>query len=144
MQAYKKYLDGTAFTPANGYHGNGEGVGESLFPIGMYGSAVLGETKQDVQKQANLWVNWFQKNAPGVTYFWYITDEPDSSKFAWVKERAGWIHRNSGSGKSLPVFTTTTYKKALEGAIDIWAGYDGVDLRQPATDQEKRWRSLVL
>ena len=130
MQSYKKYLDGTAFTPANGYHGNSEGVGEKLFPIGMYGGRVLGDTKSEVQKQADLWVNWFQKNAPDVRYFWYITDEPDSTRFPWVKERAEWIHSNTGSGKSLPVFTTTGYKKGLEGDIDIWAAYNGVDLNE--------------
>lgn len=130
MQAYKKYLDGTAFTPANGYHGNGEGVGEKLFPIGMYGSKVMGESTAEVQRQADLWVAWFQKNAPGVKYFWYITDEPDSTRFAWVRERARWIHGNTGPGRTLPVFTTTAYKKGLDGDIDIWAAYDGVDLAE--------------
>jgi hypothetical protein len=130
LNAYKKYLDGTAFTPANGYHGNGEGIGEKLFPIGMYGSKVLGETKAAVQEQADLWVNWFRKNAPHVKYFWYITDEPDSTKFAWVKERAGWIHNGNGIGKTLPVFTTTAYTKALAHDIDIWAAYNGVDLKE--------------
>ena len=128
MQSYKKYLDGTAFTPAHGYHGPGQGAGEKLFPIGMYGGRVLGDTKSDVQKQADLWVNWFQKNAPDVKYFWYITDEPDSTRFPWVKERAGWIHNYTGVGKSLPVFTTTGYKKELASDIDIWAAYNGVDL----------------
>jgi len=128
MQAYKKWLDGTAFTPARGYHGNAEGKGEKLFPIGMYGAQVLGQTKSEVRKQANLWVDWFQKNAPDVKYFWYMTDEPDSARYAWVKERAEWIHSNPGSGKALPVFTTTAYNPLLAKDIDIWAGFDGVDL----------------
>ena len=130
MEAYKPYLDGTAFTPANGYHGNGEGIGEKLFPVGMYGSRVLGQTKSEVQKASDEWVNWFNKHAPDVRYFWYITDEPDSSRYPWVKERAEWIHSNPGTGKSLPVFTTTTYHKELSGDIDIWSGYNGVDLKE--------------
>jgi hypothetical protein len=130
LRSYKKYLDGTAFTPVYGYHGNGEGVGEKLFPIGMYGSRVLGDTKTEMQQQANLWVDWFQKNAPGVRYFWYITDEPDSTRLRWVKERADWIHSNTGAGKSLPVFTTTAYRKSLDGDVDIWAAYNGVDLAE--------------
>jgi hypothetical protein len=128
MDSYKPYLDGTAYTPSNGYSGNGEGVGEKIFPIGMYGGNVMGDTKEIVQQQSNLWVEWFKKNAPRVTYFWYITDEPSKSKYAWIKERAEWIKSNPGEGGTLPVFTTTSYKKALSGAIDIFAGYDGVDL----------------
>jgi hypothetical protein len=129
MDQYKKYLDGTAFTPANGYYGNGEGVGEKLFPVGMYGSKVLGNTKSEVQQQANLWVNWFRKNAPTVKYFWYMIDEPRESSFDWIKERSGWIKSNPDSGKYLPTFTTTGYIKALAGIIDYWAAYDGVDLK---------------
>jgi hypothetical protein len=129
MNQYKKYLDGSGFTPANGYYGNGEGTGEKLFPVGMYGSKVLGETKSEVQQQSNLWVNWFRKNAPAVTYFWYMIDEPSESTFGWIKERSGWIKNNPDSGKYLPTFTTTGYIKALSGIIDYWAGYDGVDLK---------------
>lgn len=129
MKAYKPYLDGTAFTPANGYHGNGEGTGEKLFPIGMYGSKVMGETKAEVQQQSTLWVNWFRQNAPDVKYFWYLIDEPTAKFYPWIKERSSWIKSNPESGKLLPVFTTTSYKKELAGAIDYWAGYDGVDLK---------------
>jgi hypothetical protein len=128
MQTYKPYLDGSAFTPAQGYHGTGEGIGEALFPIGMYAAPVMGNSKSLVQKQADLWVDWFQKNAPQATYFWYIIDEPREDKHAWIRERADWIKSNPGAGKALPVFTTTGYQEALTGAIDIWAGYDGVDL----------------
>ena len=128
MKNYKKYFDGSAFTPANGYHGNGEGVREKIFPIGMYGSRVMGDTKESVQQQGNLWVDWFQKNAPNVKYYWYATDEPDSARFIWLQERANWVHTNEGSGKKLPVFTTTAYNEKLKNDIDIWAGYNGVDL----------------
>ncbi len=128
MENYLPYLNGTAYTPGNGYHGCGEGIGEKIFPIGMYGSKVLGNTIADVQRQANLWVDWFTKNAPDITYFWYITDEPPESRYPWIKERAEWIKNNSGTGKSLPIFTTTNFKKELSKAIDIWAGFDGVDL----------------
>jgi hypothetical protein len=129
MEKYKPYLDGSAFTPANGYHGNGEGIGEKIFPIGMYGEPVMGDTKDEVQKQSDLWVNWFRKNAPSVKYFWYLTDEPHESKYPWIREQSEWIKSNTGIGKSLPVFTTTSYQKSLVGAIDYWAGYDGVELK---------------
>ncbi|MEO9022951.1 MAG: hypothetical protein ABI237_03860 [Ginsengibacter sp.] len=129
MEDYKPYLEGNAFTAARGYHGPGEGVGEKLFPVGMYATPVLGTNKTDVQKQSDLWVDWFEKNAPGVTYFWYMIDEPLPDKYAWIKERASWIKSNPGKGKSLPTFTTTSYNKELDSAIDIWAGYDGLDLK---------------
>ena len=128
MEKYKTYLDGSAFTPANGYHGSGEGKGERIFPIGMYGADVMGNNKADVQKQADLWVDWFRANAPGITYFWYIIDEPGKGVYPWIKERSEWVKSNPGPGKSLPIFTTTHYQEELAGAIDIWAAYDGVDL----------------
>jgi len=137
MDEYKKYLEGTAFTPAYGYHGPGEGKGEKLFPIGMYGSNALGNTRPEVQKQADLWVDWFSKNAPGITYFWYITDEPTPREYPWIKEKAGWVKSNPGPGKSLPVFTTTHYQEALAGSIDIWAAFDGVDIEQMKMLQSK-------
>jgi hypothetical protein len=88
----------------------------------------MGDTKNEVWKQADLWVDWFQKNAPAVTYFWYIIDEPSEQLYPWVKERAEWLKSDPGPGKSLPIFTTRSYQQALAGAIDIWAGYDGVNL----------------
>lgn len=138
MDNYKKYLDGTAFTPANGYRGPGEGKGESIFPIGMYGSDVMGNTKADVQKQSDLWVDWFRKNAPRITYFWYIIDEPEDPKvFPWIKERAAWIKNNPGIGKALPIFTTSKFQEELAGSIDIWATFDGVDLNTLQTIRDK-------
>jgi hypothetical protein len=130
IKAYKSYLGGDAFTAAKGYHGPGEGVGEKLFPIGMNSTPVLGTNKTNVQKQSDLWVDWFEKNAPGVTYFGYMIDEPLPDKYVWIKERAVWIKSNPGKDKSLPSFTTTSYNKELAGEIDIWAGYDGVDLKE--------------
>lgn len=128
MQAYKGFLNGKAYTPSNGYHGPGEGVGEKLFPIGMYGGEVMGKTKESYQKESDLWVEWFAENAPQITYFNYVIDEPGKDMHGWLKERAEWIKNNPGPGKSLPLFTTTHYQPTLLGAIDIWAAYDGVDL----------------
>ena len=128
MEVYKPYLNGDAFTPENGYYGPGEGIGEKIFPIGMYGGNVLGDTKESNQEQSNLWVNWFSKNAPDVTYFHYVIDEPGEEKHDWLKQKAQWIKSNSGAGKNLPLFTTTHFQPALKGVIDIWAAYDGVDL----------------
>ncbi len=129
MEEYKSYLNGDAFTPSAGYHGPGQGIGEKLFPIGMYGSPVLGDNKAQIQQQSDLWVTWFTKNAPAVTYFWYMTDEPGRNKYPWIRERARWVKENPGPGRSLPTFTTTGFNSDLSGAIDIWAAFNGVDLK---------------
>lgn len=137
MNKYKPFLDGSAFTPSNGYHGSGEGMGESLFPIGMYGAGIMGNNKSDIQNQANLWVDWFNKNAPDICYFWYIIDEPGETVYPWIKERAEWVKSNQGIGKSLPIFTTQHYQEALSGSIDIWAAFDGVDLSKLQAVKDK-------
>lgn len=130
MDGYKKWLDGSAFTAANGYHGPGQGKGEKLFTVGIYGS-ITGRafhSLESTRAESDKWVSWFEKNAPGVTYFWYMIDEPGPVQFDWISERADWVHSNPGPGKRLPVFTTRNYTKELDKAIDIWAGHDGVDL----------------
>jgi len=130
MDAYKPYLDGSAFSSAMGYEGPGQGEPEHLFPIGMYGSSVMGGTQEQVQQQSDLWVDWFEANAPGVRYFWYLIDEPGTDQFGWITERAGWIHGNPGSGKRLPVFITREWTADLDDAIDLWAGGHGMDLQK--------------
>jgi hypothetical protein len=130
MDSYKGYLNGSAFTPENGYNGPGEEKGENIFPVGMYGSNALGNSKEEVWKQSDLWVDWFSKNAPGITYFWYIIDEPNQSVYPFIKERSGWVKNNPGIGKTLPVFTTSHFQEPLANNIDIWAAFDGVNLNK--------------
>lgn len=128
MNNYKPWLDGSGYTMGNGYWGPGQGVGEKLFIIGMYGANVLGNNRSEVHQQSDLWVNWFNDNSPDITYFWYITDEPPKDKYPWIKERAGWVKSNPGPGKNLQVFTTTGYNEELADAIDFWSSGTGVNL----------------
>ncbi len=128
MASYRPWLDGSAFREENGYFGPGQGQGERLFPIGMYGGAVMGNTAGEVRAQSDRWVEWFEAQAPGVRCFWYLIDEPGEGEFDWIKERAGWIHSNPGPGKRLPVFTTKAWTYELDQAIDLWAGYQGPNL----------------
>ena len=124
LKRYGPWLDGSAFTPENGYQGPGQGQGEKLFPIGMYGADVLNrESRETVQRQSDLWVDWFTKNAPSVEYFYYIIDEPGPTQFYWIDRIARWIHENPGPGRKLPVFLTRKYTEELKDAIDIWAGH---------------------
>lgn len=137
MDQYKAYLDGSAFTPGNGYNGPGEGTGEKIFPIAMYGGNALGNTEAEVWRESDLWVSWFNKNAPEIKYFWYIIDEPGPAVFPWIMERSGWLKNNPGIGKTLPVFTTSHFQEALSEHIDIWAAYDGVDLEKLPSIKKK-------
>ncbi len=130
MERYSGWLDGSAFTPAMGYRGPGEGHGEKLFPVGMYGSITntVMTGRDAVRAESDKWVNWFERNAPEVRYFWYLVDEPGPVQFPWITERAGWVHGNSGPGSRLPVFTTRNFTPELADAIDLWASNKGVDM----------------
>ena len=132
MESFKGWLDGSYYTQAKGYQGPGQGSGEKLFPVGMYGGltgSAFG-TREKARAESDRWVNWFGKNAPGVQFFWYVIDEPGKVQFPWIKERAEWIHGNPGPGKALPVFTTREYTPELDKDIDYWAGYHGVNLEK--------------
>ncbi len=130
MNEYKGYLDGSAYTPQYGYHGPGENQGEKLFPVGMYGSPVLGGSRHEVQAESDKWVEWFEKNAPTAKYFWYLIDEPGPVQFPWIKQRANWLKSNQGPGSKMPIHLTRGYTEELKDQIDIWNEYDGVKLER--------------
>ncbi len=46
MTVYKPYLDGSAFTPENGYHGSGQGIGEKLFTVGHLWRTGIGNNQR--------------------------------------------------------------------------------------------------
>lgn len=143
MTNYKPYLDGSAFTASNGYHGSGEGVGEKLFTVGIYGEQVLGETKKSIQKESDKWVSWFEANAPEATYFWYMIDEPGEVQYPWIRQNAKWIKSNPGPGSRLPIFLTTEYVEELKEDVDIWNGYHGIrdfdQFQQLKEDGKDHW-----
>jgi hypothetical protein len=130
LMDYKPYLDGSAYTPASGYHGPGEGVGEKLFPVGMYGSQVLGTTREKFQAESDKWALWFERNAPEVTFFKYMIDEPGPAQYSFINEQAGWIKSNPGPGRKMKIQVTTGYVEDLKDAVDIWDAYDGVELER--------------
>jgi hypothetical protein len=137
LKAYLPYLTGDAYRPNNVYEGPGIGVGEKIFPIGMYGDdPVLGNDSITVQQQANLWVSWFKKFAPNVKYFWYLIDEPKPEQYSCIKQRHRWIENDTGIGKFMPLFTTTSYTPELKSIIKYWAGDDGLDFSMLSTIQK--------
>jgi hypothetical protein len=130
MKDYKPFLIGSAYTPAYGYHGPGQGVGEKLFPVGMYGGRVLGNTKEKMRVESDKWANWFEENAPDVVYFKYLIDEPGPAQYAFIREETGWIKTNPGPGKRLKFQVTTGYVDELKESIDIWDAYNGVEIER--------------
>jgi len=128
LNEYKPYLDGTAFQPQYGYHGPGQNSGEKIFPIGMYGARVLGNTKESVQNESDKWVRWFEKEAPDTKYFLYLIDEPGPVQFPWIRERADWVKSNSGPGHKMPIQLTREFTEEIKDAIDIWNAFDGPEL----------------
>jgi hypothetical protein len=130
LMDYKPFLDGSAYTAVYGYHGPGEGIGEKLFPVGMYGNRVLGTTKEKMQEESDKWVLWFESNAPEVNYFKYMIDEPGPAQYSFINEQAGWIKSNPGPGKKMKLQATTGYVDDLKDAIDIWDAFDGVELER--------------
>jgi len=120
-------LSGSAYTAAQNYEGPGENVGNTLFSICTYGVSWT-DTEAAYRTESDAWENWFTANAPGVTRFLYLVDEPDSSQYSWIQTRCDWIHNNPGPGHNLPVFLTKQVTDALIGYVDIWgsptASYD--------------------
>jgi hypothetical protein len=113
-------ITGQAFISADGYEGPGAGIGNSLFSVHTYGWS-FGDTEDEYRTNSDAWVNWFDANAPDVEYFLYLIDEPGSSMYDWIKERANWIHNNPGPGHRLPVFITRWPITDLIGYVDIWS-----------------------
>jgi len=130
LNEYKPYLNGTAFQPQFGYQGPGQNAGEKIFPIGMYGARVLGNTKESVQNESDKWVRWFEKEAPDTKYFLYLIDEPGPVQFPWILERADWVKSNTGPGSKMPIQLTREFTEELKDAIDIWNAFDGPELNK--------------
>ncbi len=141
-EGMKATLDGSAYTPANGYEGPGEGVGNKIFSIGTYGTW-WSENQSYFETESDAWVNWFDSNAPDVTYFLYLYDEPGPDVYDEIQTKAGWIHNNPGPGHRLPVFVTEQIEDGLIGAVDIWCmgseKYVTEDADQARARGEKVW-----
>jgi hypothetical protein len=134
---YERYMkDGaTLFTDESGYHGWGLGRGERIFPVGLYGARIMGETDEELVAEARKWDNWFKSKKWDGTHFWYIIDEPSrEEQFNFVKHRAGLLKEN---GIGLPVFTTTRYREALDAYIDHFSSGHGVNLDDRAAHPDK-------
>ena len=99
-------LTGEAFARAAGYTGPGQGVGQDLCPIHMYGGRLTPE-------EASVWSDWFATHAPAAQPFLYVHDEPgDESLFPMLNEAAR-------AARPIPSFVTSPYDTRLD--MDIFA-----------------------
>ncbi len=139
---YERYLrDGDNFyTSRNGYQGSGEGVGDRLFPIGMYGMNVFGESDEEYVSEARKWSRWFESLDWKGTAFIYLIDEPREKHYDFIKDRVSLLRRNN---INLPIFITTSYKEALDGYVDIWSAGQGTDLVKKA-EKEKEGQKFTF
>ncbi|MCA9670535.1 MAG: DUF4091 domain-containing protein [Myxococcales bacterium] len=107
-QAMADRLSGKTFSAANGYYGWGVGQGQDVYSIHTFGGTLN-------SSQANTWNDWFKQNAPGVDFFLYTWDEPESGDLGQVNSRAA-------SAKPVPAFVTNDYTSELSD-ISIFAVY---------------------
>ena len=99
------FLDGGAFTLANGYAGPGAGVGNGVFSIGTYGgmTQVTGITQAAFTAHFNNWETWFETNSPLTARFVYLCDEglcqtPSQPQHPQSANHARLVVRHIGAG----------------------------------------------
>lgn len=112
-------LDGTLFTPLNGYEGPGAYTGNGIYAIGAYGSWhwVKDDEEAVMHEHADAWVKWFKTHAPDTEIFLYLIDE--SSDFLETQKWAKWLKSNPGIGRELKSFATLSLPEALENVHDL-------------------------
>lgn len=101
------FLDGSAFTAANGYAGPGVGTGSGVFSIGTYGTMTGGTTQSAFTANFDNWETWFEANSLLTERFVYLCDEvgcqtgtPD------LPTQLGWWSAMSGPGRNLHTMAT--------------------------------------
>ncbi len=113
-------LNGSLFTPASGYAGPGEGVGNGMYSIGLWGTwpwQTQGEPSMWLHTDA--WENWFRANSPETSRSLYLADE--SSNFAQLEQWSDWMNNNPGPGADLPSMATIQilFADAYVPSLDI-------------------------
>lgn len=139
MDTYNKpYITGELYTPAHGYEGPGEKVGNNTFCVGYngsfpleYGGSFRNATEESWWAGSDAWENWFLKNAPTVQRNKYLFPDEPGSKGAPGKKGTGsmdtiriqakWAHSNPGVGKNIPCLVTMSISQKLMGYVDFWS-----------------------
>lgn len=133
-------LDGSLFTKAQGYRGPGEGVGNNVYAIGLFGLWPWKEANRATMwQQADRWVDWFRRRGLAQTtdYFLYLADE--SNDYRQLEQWARWLRSNPGPGKALKSMATVDLLQAVKQvpSLSIVATIADIGLRQ-ARDRAAR------
>ena len=113
-------FSGDDFTPAAGYEGPGERRGNMLVPASFYTPGDGYDDRASAWARADAWMSFLAAKLPEAITFLYMPDEPRPSEYPRIRALADNVHSNPGPGGRLPIFVTSTYAAALDGAIDIW------------------------
>gem|GEM_PF-488233 len=120
-------LSGDLYTQANGYAGPGQDVPHDIYVVGSYGAwsfwwdlrqyhplsptfdsaAPLADLQSALEDNTSLWETWFQANAPDVTRFLYVEDEPGSAAtIAYAELISGIVENSPLAGSELGTLVT--------------------------------------
>lgn len=131
-------FSGEDFTRTHGYEGPGEAVGTVLAPRSFYGPGRGFEERASAWAKSDAWMTFLREKLPRAITFLYMPDEPRPPEYAHIRTLAENIHSNPGPGRALPIFVTSGYVEALDGAIDIWcSGPKGFRLDRVARERER-------
>lgn len=105
---YKVALNGSLYDPTSGY-ANAPGIRtpDVGYSYSGWSSSQWIDTEASFCKNANIWVKWFDENAPDVDHWLYMIDEPSSAVIAdKVNRWSTWIKNCPAPGNRLPTMTT--------------------------------------
>ena len=105
-------LNGSLYTPANGYSGPGTGVGNDVYSVGTFGKATWQSSESTLWTNIDAWQTWFAGNFPNVLTFLYVSDE--SSDYAHTQSWAAEMQADTGPGRSLASMATLSLPTAIQ------------------------------
>jgi hypothetical protein len=132
-QEWTPRLTGDLFTPAQGYSGPGQGVGNGVYSIGTYSTwDWKDEGESGMKEHAGNYVNWFNTYSPSTDYFLYLIDE--SSDYPQMETWSSWLE-----GTGLKSFATLSAPEAVAHTphLDIsasWMSVGNKDTWQSSAD----------
>jgi hypothetical protein len=131
-------FDGSDFTPAKGYEGPGEGVGNRIVPASFYGAPEVWDDRGSAWQKSDAWMSFLARRLPNARTFLYMPDEPSPAQYPRIRALAANVHTNPGPGRRLPIFVTHSWVSELDDSIDIWcAGPQHVDLGRAASERAR-------
>ena len=131
-------FSGTDFTQTNGFEGPGAGVGNVIAPRTFYGPGRDFDERSSAWTRSDSWMTFIRAKLPRAITFLYVPDEPRPPEYPRIVTLADNIRSNPGSGRTLPLFVTSTYVEPLDAAIDIWcSGLKGFKLDRVAAERAR-------